>query len=93
MHDAITLANLIYAMPTKTSDDITRIFEEYKKERYPAVMESYKSSQILGKAIEKSFIGRLILFLMMRMPMWLWRLSVRLPFFFRYFVGCTALDH
>ncbi|KAK3816927.1 MAG: hypothetical protein JOS17DRAFT_758583 [Linnemannia elongata] len=87
MHDAITLANLIYAMPTKTSDDITRIFEEYKKERYPAVMESYKSSQILGKAIEKSFIGRLILFLMMRMPMWLWRLSLKKMVQYRPQVG------
>ncbi|KAG0062128.1 hypothetical protein BGZ89_010907 [Linnemannia elongata] len=87
MHDAITLANLIYVMPTKTSDDITRMFEEYQKERYPAVMESYKSSQILGKAIEKSFIGALLLFIMTRMPMWLWRLSLKKMVQYRPQVG------
>ncbi|KAF9318009.1 hypothetical protein BGZ91_005241 [Linnemannia elongata] len=87
MHDAITLANLIYAMPTKTSNDITRMFEEYQKERYPAVMESYKSSQILGKAIEKSFIGALLLFIMTRMPMWLWRLSLKKMVQYRPQVG------
>ncbi|KAF9152598.1 hypothetical protein BG015_005025 [Linnemannia schmuckeri] len=76
MHDAITLANLIYFMPTKTSEDITRVFEEYKAERYPAVMESYKNSQVMGKAIEKGIVGALILFLMTRMPMWLWKLSL-----------------
>ena len=84
MHDAITLANLIYVMPTKTSDDITRLFEEYQKERYPAVMASYKSSQIMGKAIEKSIVGAIILFLMTRMPMWLWRLSVCFVFLFSF---------
>ncbi|KAK5823673.1 hypothetical protein F5H01DRAFT_363337 [Linnemannia elongata] len=37
LHDAIALANLFYAMPTKTSADMTRIFEDYKSERYPAL--------------------------------------------------------
>ncbi|KAF9537191.1 hypothetical protein EC957_008682 [Mortierella hygrophila] len=87
MHDAITLANLIYVMPTKTSDDITRIFEEYKKERYPAVMASYKSSQIMAKAIENSIIGKLILFLMTRMPIWLWKLSLKKTIMYRPQVG------
>ncbi|KAF8947877.1 hypothetical protein BGZ47_007545, partial [Haplosporangium gracile] len=60
MHDAITLANLIYVMPTKTSEDIARIFEEYKTERYPAVMESYKNSQIMGKAIGKGILSKMV---------------------------------
>ncbi|KAH7056221.1 hypothetical protein BKA57DRAFT_450106 [Linnemannia elongata] len=77
MHDAITLANLIYAMPTKTSDEINRIFEDYQKERYPAVMEAFKGSQIMAKSIEKSITGALVLFFMTRMPMWLWRLSLK----------------
>lgn len=45
MHDAIALANLLYAMPATTSLEMTKVFEEYQKERYPAVMESFKSSQ------------------------------------------------
>ncbi|KAG0271504.1 hypothetical protein BGZ95_000677, partial [Linnemannia exigua] len=49
MHDAIALANLIYAMPSRTQEDITKIFEEYHKERIPAVMESYNNSQLVSK--------------------------------------------
>ncbi|KAF9321730.1 hypothetical protein BGZ91_004479 [Linnemannia elongata] len=37
MHDAVALANLLYSMPTRTLEDITRIFEEYQKERLPAM--------------------------------------------------------
>ncbi|KAF8947876.1 hypothetical protein BGZ47_007544 [Haplosporangium gracile] len=57
MHDAIALANLIYAMPTETLDDITQIFEEYKTERYPAVMESYKNSQLAKTVRHRPQVG------------------------------------
>ncbi|OAQ32588.1 FAD/NAD(P)-binding domain-containing protein [Linnemannia elongata AG-77] len=40
MHDAVALANMLYSMPTRTLEDITRIFEEYQKERLPAVTQS-----------------------------------------------------
>ncbi|KAG0293587.1 hypothetical protein BGZ96_002632 [Linnemannia gamsii] len=76
MHDAIALANLLYALPSRTSEDVTRIFEEYRTERLPAVQVSFKNSQLMSKFMEKSFIGAIILFLITRMPMWLWRLAV-----------------
>ncbi|KAG9069521.1 hypothetical protein KI688_010424 [Linnemannia hyalina] len=76
MHDAIALANLIYCMPTKTSEDITTIFEEYHKERLPAVMESYNNSRQLAKRSEKGIIGRIILYITTYMPVWLWRIAV-----------------
>lgn len=76
MHDAIALANLLYAMPTATSNDLTRIFEDYRKERYPAVMESYKNSQVMGKRLDKGITGAIFLFLLTHMPMWLWRMMV-----------------
>ncbi|KAF9537786.1 hypothetical protein EC957_007673 [Mortierella hygrophila] len=76
MHDAIALANLLYCMPTRTSEDITNIFEEYHKERFPAVMESYNNSRQLARASEKGIIGRIILFLTTYMPVWLWRIAV-----------------
>lgn len=76
MHDAIALANLLYAMPTGTSDDITKIFEDYQEERYPAVMESYKNSQVMGKRLDKGITGAIFLFLLTHMPMWLWRIMV-----------------
>ncbi|KAG9071575.1 hypothetical protein KI688_005787 [Linnemannia hyalina] len=74
MHDAIALANLLYAMPTATSSDITRIFEEYQEERYPAVMVSYKNSQLMGKRLDKGITGAIFLFLLTHLPMWLWRI-------------------
>lgn len=82
MHDAMALANLIYAMPTRTSQDITRIFEEYKSERYPAAIDCYKSSKTMGKLIDSGFAGAFSLFIMTKMPQWMWRLVVR---FFVYF--------
>ncbi|KAF9124984.1 hypothetical protein BGW39_007750, partial [Mortierella sp. 14UC] len=57
MHDAIALANLIYAVPTTKSEDLTRMFEEYQKERIPAVMESYKNSQMMSKIMDKGIQG------------------------------------
>ncbi|KAF9537190.1 hypothetical protein EC957_008681 [Mortierella hygrophila] len=76
MHDAIALANLLYAMPTATSSDITRIFEEYQEERYPAVMVSYKNSQLMGKRLDKGITGAFFLFLLTHLPMWLWRIML-----------------
>ncbi|KAF9146994.1 hypothetical protein BG015_011424 [Linnemannia schmuckeri] len=57
LHDAIALANLLYAMPTTTSTDITNIFVEYQKERFPAVMASFKNSQIVAKVSDRGIIG------------------------------------
>ncbi|KAK3816928.1 MAG: hypothetical protein JOS17DRAFT_806118 [Linnemannia elongata] len=77
IHDAIALANLIYAMPTKSSSDLTKIFEEYQEERYPAVMDSFKNSQLLSKVTDRGIVGALALLLVTRMPMWLWRLALQ----------------
>ncbi|KAH7056161.1 hypothetical protein BKA57DRAFT_500513 [Linnemannia elongata] len=77
LHDAIALANLLYAMPTSTSSDINNIFEEYRKERYPAVMESYNNSRFVAKVSDRGIIGRIVLYLITHMPMWLWRLALK----------------
>ncbi|KAG0279883.1 hypothetical protein BGZ95_011986 [Linnemannia exigua] len=75
MHDAIALANLLYAMPTKTSPDITKIFDEYHKERLPAVMESFNSSQQLSKIFKAGrLVGAVYAFLATFMPVWVWRI-------------------
>ncbi|KAF9117952.1 hypothetical protein BGW39_001631, partial [Mortierella sp. 14UC] len=75
MHDAIAIANLIYAMPCKTQDDITRIFEEYHKERLPAVMESFENSQVMKKLTDRGIGGVLYRFMVAHMPFWLWKLA------------------
>lgn len=77
MHDAIALANLLYCMPTRTSEDITRIFEEYQKERLPAVTQSYNHSRHLAKISGRGLAGSIALYLSTHIPMWLWKLAVR----------------
>jgi hypothetical protein len=76
IHDAFAFANLLYALPSKTQGDITKIFQEYKEERLPAVMESFKKSQLLSRNIEKGLAGTLFLYMTTRMPMWMWKLAL-----------------
>ncbi|KAF8947924.1 hypothetical protein BGZ47_007320 [Haplosporangium gracile] len=64
MHDAITLTNLLYAMPTRTPQDLTTFFEEYQAERHPAMTEASKSIQLMSKFMEKGIIGATILFIL-----------------------------
>ena len=82
MHDAIALANLIYAQSTKTSGDITKIFEEYQEERLPAVMESFENSKVMSKITARGIVGTILLFITTHMPFWLWKLAVRSFHFF-----------
>ncbi|KAG0379261.1 hypothetical protein BGX24_001084 [Mortierella sp. AD032] len=87
MHDAIALANLIYAMPTTTTKDVTEVFEEYKAERYPAVMESYNNSKQLRKLADPGLLATIISFIVSWMPMWLWNLSLKKGVRFRPQIG------
>ncbi|KAG0279882.1 hypothetical protein BGZ95_011985 [Linnemannia exigua] len=79
MHDAIALVNLLYAMPTKTSSDITRVFEEYRKERYPAAMGSYKYSKQMALKEQKNMMAALYSYFMTHMPKWLWKIALANP--------------
>ncbi|KAK3835598.1 MAG: hypothetical protein J3R72DRAFT_451220 [Linnemannia gamsii] len=72
MHDAIALANLLYALPSSSSSDINQIFEEYRSERFPIVTQTFKDAQLAKKTIEKGIGGRMTLFLFTHMPQWLW---------------------
>lgn len=76
IHDAIALANVLYAMPSKSSSDITKAFEEYRSERYPAAKEAFENSQLMSKITDRSLIGAVIFYLYTNMPMWLWRMMV-----------------
>ncbi|KAK3813793.1 MAG: hypothetical protein JOS17DRAFT_760986 [Linnemannia elongata] len=77
MHDAIALANLIYALPSNTSEEIIKAFEEYHAERYPPAVEAYNSSLMLSKLLKGGFTGAIAWFMTNNMPNWLWRISVR----------------
>ncbi|KAG0295212.1 hypothetical protein BGZ96_012314 [Linnemannia gamsii] len=93
MHDAIALANLFYAMPAKTSEDITRIFEDYQRERLPAVIESFNNSRQLAKIAGRGVVGAIILYLTTLIPAWLWRIAMAKTVRFRPQAGfIKAID-
>ncbi|KAF9276266.1 hypothetical protein BGZ88_001845 [Linnemannia elongata] len=77
MHDAIALANLIYALPANTTKAIEKSFAEYQKERIPHVMESFKNSQNLALFMDRGFAGSLAMFVMQKMPQWLWAIALK----------------
>ena len=76
MHDAIALANLIYAMPATNSKEITALFDAYQKERYPAVLESFNNSALMSKALMPGMLGSFVLFIIEHMPNWLWKFAL-----------------
>ncbi|KAG9062331.1 hypothetical protein KI688_005246 [Linnemannia hyalina] len=78
MHDAAALANLIYALPPNyTTKDLDIAFQEYKAERYPPALESFNSSQLMNKGIERGLGGTVARFMMQHKPDWLWRLILK----------------
>ncbi|KAF9099768.1 hypothetical protein BGX29_004969 [Mortierella sp. GBA35] len=78
MHDAIALANLIYALPsTPTSSDIENMFSDYQAERIVPVNESYNNSKALAKVMERGFGGAVALFIRKHFPAWLMKVMLK----------------
>ncbi|KAK3830620.1 MAG: hypothetical protein J3R72DRAFT_425792 [Linnemannia gamsii] len=59
IHDAITLVNLLYALPSNISIKITSHFEEYCNERYPTAVEYFKNNQLMSKIMDRGIMGSL----------------------------------
>ncbi|KAG0341248.1 hypothetical protein BG004_006103 [Podila humilis] len=73
IHGAVTLANWICSLETKTMEDFKRIFKEYQAERMPVVLLAESGSKALKKGGAKDLTGTLIRLLYRRMPKWLWK--------------------
>ncbi|KAG9071542.1 hypothetical protein KI688_005754 [Linnemannia hyalina] len=86
-HDAVALANLLYAMPTTTSQDITQIFIEYHAERHPAAKESFENSQLFSKIMDRGIGGAIALFFVTHTPFWLWKILLGKTVRFRPQIG------
>ncbi|KAG0337102.1 hypothetical protein BG000_005832 [Podila horticola] len=73
IHGAVTLANWFSTLQLATDEDLNKIFEEYRTERYPVAKEAFVTSQMsirnLGKNMTASFVRGMI----KRLPRWLWR--------------------
>ncbi|KAG0206212.1 hypothetical protein BGX28_002308 [Mortierella sp. GBA30] len=74
MHDGITLANLIYTLPPSPSqDEITKVFAEYKSERFPVVLEAFNNSKMLSWPMAKGLLGKVARYVVKNLPGWLWK--------------------
>ncbi|KAF9123106.1 hypothetical protein BGW39_009254 [Mortierella sp. 14UC] len=72
MHDAIAIANHVYALPAHASTkEIEKSFEEYRNERIVPVTESYNTSKSFSKIMERGIVGMISLFLFKNIPLWL----------------------
>jgi 2-polyprenyl-6-methoxyphenol hydroxylase-like FAD-dependent oxidoreductase len=87
MHDAIALANLIYTLPSNTSEEIEKIFKEYQTERIPPTIERYNGSQMMSKLISKSLVGVILGHLAKYIPQWFWRDYIKRGLLLRPWAG------
>ncbi|KAF9088224.1 hypothetical protein BGX29_000389 [Mortierella sp. GBA35] len=80
IHDAIVLANYIYALPDHPiTEEIEDCFRAYREERIPWVESSFSTSQTFRNMAAQGIKASVTRFLMKNMPKWLSRvLEVRL---------------
>ncbi|KAF9134253.1 hypothetical protein BGX30_012003 [Mortierella sp. GBA39] len=61
IHDAVTLANYINALPTQPSvEDIQKAFKDYKHERIPWVTEAFESSAVFRTMVETGIKAKMV---------------------------------
>ncbi|KAG0033618.1 hypothetical protein BGZ81_007876 [Podila clonocystis] len=69
MHDAVVLANWINILSQdSTKEEMEKVFQEYKDERMPYVMQAYKFSQSNGHLIGSTFRGKLTRWIVNLLP-------------------------
>ncbi|KAG0021108.1 hypothetical protein BGZ81_009072 [Podila clonocystis] len=85
IHDAVILASRLYHLPstprdptlkvfeacTKT-DDVKAVFQAYKEERYPLIVQSYATSKQLAKTLSNKLVNQLTRKLLNHIPQWMW---------------------
>ncbi|KAF9547149.1 hypothetical protein EC957_008829 [Mortierella hygrophila] len=78
MHDAIALANLIYALPLRShASDIEKMFSEYQTERLVHVTESFNNSKAISTVMERGLVGTIALFIQTHFPSRLMTIMIR----------------
>ncbi|KAF9431016.1 hypothetical protein BGZ94_000483, partial [Podila epigama] len=77
MLDAVTLANWISTLRYPEQDDLTEIFKEYRKERYPVAKEAFATSQMFRMSLGKDIPSQMTRSVIKRMPVWLWKLLAK----------------
>ncbi|KAF9314077.1 hypothetical protein BG003_004540 [Podila horticola] len=73
IHDAVALANWISTLRLPTNEDLARVFQEYRAERYPVAKEAFVTSQLFIRNMGKNMLASLVRAVIKRIPQWLWR--------------------
>ncbi|KAF9144373.1 hypothetical protein BG015_000134 [Linnemannia schmuckeri] len=79
MHDAIALANQIYALPSSTNEAIEVSFKEYQDERMPPAIDACNSSKAMAKGMERGIGGWIAFQVSKYMSLWMWNNFVLKP--------------
>lgn len=53
IHDAVTLANWLSTLRFAVKEDIGKVFNEYRAERYPVAKAGFESSQVFIRYLGK----------------------------------------
>ncbi|KAF9097169.1 hypothetical protein BGX23_009658 [Mortierella sp. AD031] len=77
MHDALALANLLYALPSNSSAEIDKALVDYKKERIGPAIEAYNNSRMASKFMERGVTGRVALIIMRHLPTWVFDMATK----------------
>ncbi|KAF9357706.1 hypothetical protein BGX34_009263 [Mortierella sp. NVP85] len=77
LQDAITLANWLNVLRSNNVKDISRVFQEYKDERYPHAVAAFESSRLFSKVIAKNRTGRIARSMIRNLPKWIWLMTLR----------------
>lgn len=56
MHDAVTLANWLSTLRFAVEEDIEKVFQEYRTERYPVAKAAYDNSLLFTRNLGKVMI-------------------------------------
>ncbi|KAF9320130.1 hypothetical protein BG003_007111 [Podila horticola] len=73
IHDAVTLANWFSTLQLATDEDLNKVFEEYRTERYPVAKEAFVTSQMSIRNLGKNMMASFVRGMIKRLPRWLWR--------------------
>ncbi|KAG0055386.1 hypothetical protein BGZ83_008778 [Gryganskiella cystojenkinii] len=77
IQDAVCLANWLNVLPENTSAAAEKIFDEYRQERFPIIMDAYRSSRLFASCNEQSLKGFIVRYLFKNMPQWLWLILLK----------------
>ncbi|KAF9936714.1 hypothetical protein BGZ65_002115 [Modicella reniformis] len=72
IHDAVVLASRLFGLPSTGVEDIEDVFREYRAERYPLAINSYRTSKQMANMTAQGWINVLFRKFTQHMPLFVW---------------------